>query len=228
MTSSAQLLVSQRNEIYRHIQEAGQSPDDFGWDETPSAFMETSFGVATRVPKLVHGATGYYYAFDLKGDKHHAFLSPGSDTAQESRYPGSWEYQLQYFDNWLSYIARETAAGDLWARLVAEVRVVARTPLELAATPLTQVEIGHISKQLDALGERVDAIAGTTHCVASEIGYLKMELARQSRRDWFFMFVGVLATVGTGLALAPEQVTAMVAYLKSVLADVQVALGGGK
>lgn len=214
---SARLLTSQRNEVLRLVEKAGFDPALFGWKDTPSAFQESAGATPTLVPMLVYRETVFYFVFDLKSGKHFSIFSPGAETAQEMQYPGSWRLQLQYFGEWLSHVSRETRQDDLWERFAAAASGIGGLSVELADTPFSGRDIDQVSNKLDAIATRVDLIAGTSEGIAVEISYLKEELGRQSKRDWFFMFVGVLATIGTALALTPEQGTAVLTYLREMI-----------
>ncbi|MCK5246693.1 hypothetical protein KAR02_07330 [Candidatus Bipolaricaulota bacterium] len=221
---SIQLLRSQKNELLQRIEIAKLNPRDFFWEETSSLFAKDESGAGLAVPKLLYSDTGFFYVFDLKGDNHYAIYSPGADIAIDQRYPGGWDYQLEYFDTWLSYINRETGESDLWTNLVTEAGSLGNPLVELSDSSITEVEKEIVSKKLDLIAERVDSIAAKSDSIGTRIDFLKNELHQQSRKAWFFLLVGVLATVGTGISLAPQQGEALVAYLREIISSIGALL----
>lgn len=219
--SSIELLQSQKNELLQHIKTAHMNPSDFTWQEVESSFEEGEFGFARRVSCLVYRNARFYYTFDLKGGKHYAIFSPGKEFTREQQYPGSWAWQLKYFKDWLSCVAREVREQDLWAAFAEEAgTLMSSSPMALEEGSFTPVERSSLTEKLSEIAERVDSISGTSEVIKEQTVYLKGALHKQSKRDWFFLFVGVLVTVGSTLALSPEEGNAIVAYLKAVIGQV--------
>jgi hypothetical protein len=159
------LLRSQKNELLRLIESARMDPNDFDWETTLSNFEE-EYGMQFRVPKLVRRYTDFYYIFDLRQGKHYGIFSPGPDVIQEQRYPGTWKLQLQYFGEWLYYIARETAEQDLWASLIENAASLGNPLVELADGSLTEGEIENLSSKLDLIAGNVDSISDKTDSIS--------------------------------------------------------------
>ena len=224
---SIELLRSQKNELLRRIESAGMDPKDFDWETTLSGFEEHEYGIPFRVPKLVYRYTDFYYVFDLNQGKHYAIFSPGDAVVQERRYPGSWNLQSQYFGEWLSYIARETAEQDLWTSLIENAAGLGNPLVELVDSSLSEDEIENLSSKLDVIAEDIDSIFDKTNSIGEQIDFLKSELHRQSKREWLFVFIGVLTTVGTGLVLTPEQRTALVEYFREIIVGIKGMLCSG-
>ena len=216
-----ELLQSQKNELLQIIKRAQMNPSDFTWRKVESSFEADDFGSPQRAPSLVYLNTLFYYTFDLKGGKHCALFSPGKEFAQEQQYPGNWEWQLKYFETWLSYIAREVGEPDLWAALAEEAgTLISGLPMVLEEAPFTPVELSSLAMKLDEIAEHVDSISGTSETIKQQTSYLKEALHKQSKRDWFFLFIGVLVTLASTLVLSPEQGNTIVVYLKGVIGQV--------
>jgi len=71
--------MSQANEVFEAIKNAGLEPTDFDWQDT------TGHASLTRVSRLVHKASGYYFIFD-NATEFCSKWEPGQQTLVDSWY----------------------------------------------------------------------------------------------------------------------------------------------
>lgn len=87
----------QKNEIMQAMINRGLDLLEFQWKEAPS-----KIDPKVTISQLVHTAPGYYFSFDFLHDLHYNERYPGTNSAPDTRYPGSWEHQFKYFFEWLN------------------------------------------------------------------------------------------------------------------------------
>lgn len=103
------LLKSQKNEILDLIREKRLDPADFEWEQCPS---EKSPGRVISRLTYVHG--NFFYAFEMKGDVHHAVFSPARQSYIGSDYPVTWSRQKECVSAWLDNLVKEENEPDMW------------------------------------------------------------------------------------------------------------------
>ncbi len=106
------LLTSQKNDVFELIQAAGLSHDQFEFSMVRNPFP--NFNEATM---LAYKGTKYYFVFQTARGAPHSRFSPGNETLEEIDFPGSWPLLKENFARWLTYLKRETAVDDKWAKL---------------------------------------------------------------------------------------------------------------
>ena len=90
------LLTSQRNAIFRLIQDSKLSPADFYWDEITS-----QFDGMTQIPALRHSPTEYSCCFECFQSNFVLHFSPGRDTQSDSVESKEWQHILRLSDHGL-------------------------------------------------------------------------------------------------------------------------------
>jgi hypothetical protein len=193
------LLKSQANEVFEAIKNAGLEPSEFDWQDTVGHVS------GTRVSRLVHKPSSYYFIFD-NFDDFYSKWEPGYQTLADSNYWQEWESQLDCFRLWLVYVQRETESPDLWAAISNEAQV-----LESAASADT-------SNAPFTIGEKADIVEGINEIkqylliahkldpelVESRLKYLIESSERVGRKDWINLLISVLVGIVISAALPPE------------------------
>jgi len=113
-----QLLTSQKNELYDLIESSNINPSQFEFQNIPSITRYTE--VAT---KLIYKNTNFYYIFDTGRNNyapHYCYYCPAKDQFSAEQYPGSWDLQKNYFQDWLNSLKHEISSEDKWGRLERE------------------------------------------------------------------------------------------------------------
>jgi len=205
-----ELLKSQRNAILDLLTANGFAPADFTW--TTATSIVTS---GLTVSRLDHIPSGSYYQFDLRDGKAWTRFAPGEDRAVESRYPGSWGLQLRYCGEWLEYLRRELDAPDKWldfggvlgeqplsnTRFSVEERTEVLARIEAARLFLIEIEPNE-----DKLGSAL-----------ARLDYLVEASRQQGRRDWWFLAIGVAASIVWDLALDPGKAQRLLTFLTQTI-----------
>jgi hypothetical protein len=216
------LLTSQKDDVYRVVEEAGFDPREFEWEVEQLA-------VGT-VPVLRHTA-GFFFQFmvnDRSG--HFGYGSPGEQTQSEffeTRY-GGWEEVLPLVALWLSYLRREIRAPDLWRELERERELVTSPPSTTENTPFTPAEQAQIARQL----EEIKGYVRQTHqltvaqyeAIDVRLDYLTEAATRIGRIDWRTMLLGAFLSLLLAVIVPPEPVRELLVLTLRALAPL---FGGG-
>jgi hypothetical protein len=197
------ILKSQADQIFFIINQFKMQPDEFLWEETKSGITQDLI-----VSKLVHSKTKYFFRFDLTKGKHYCVFSPGETKHTDTQFPGSWDLQIDYFKDWLSYLKREISSPDLWSKIDKE-NILAKGVTESEDNlPFTSMEFEKIQVSLNEIKEYIlktqSLSQNDVKFLETRISYLEESSKRLGRKDWISILIGVLANIIIGLALAPE------------------------
>jgi hypothetical protein len=212
------LLRSQKNEVFKCVQEAGLSPLDFEWGEEGTEYAGR---YDYPVSYLEHLGSHFWFKFDrtFSGD-YICRYSPGNLKLQEHCDPKAyWTVALQDFVRWLSYLKREIAP-DLWEQLkeYAPDETFIGTA-EISNAPFSYPEVENIIESVDRLRAQIeknfDLRPDQLTFVKREFEYLKEAAKSQGRKAWMHTAIGVIMTIAVGLALSPEKTKLLWALLKS-------------
>jgi hypothetical protein len=209
------LLRSQANQVFEAIKSAGLQATDFDWrDATGHASM-------TRVSRLVHKASGYYFIFD-NVVQFCSKWEPGQQTLVDSRYWGDWESQRDCCRSWLSYVRRETESPDLWGAISKEAQL-----LESAASagtsnaPFTTEEKAYIVQGINEIKQYLlTAHKLDPELVESRLNYLVESSERVGRKDWINLLISVLVGIVINAALPPEATRELFRFVGTVLRQI--------
>jgi hypothetical protein len=124
------LLKSQKNEILNLIRESGLDPVFFSWKKHPS---QQSPG--NMISRLRYKQTDFFYAFEMKGEVHHAVFSPARQSYIGSDYPVTWTRQKIIFSEWLENLIKEDNEPDMWKTVQGEDEQVGREPTYIVTEP---------------------------------------------------------------------------------------------
>ena len=197
------VLKSQADQIFYIINQHQMKPEEFIWNETNS-------GITTEliVSKLIHTKTNYFFKFDLNKGSHYCVFSPGETKQTDTQFPGGWDFQINYFKNWLIYLKREIVSPDLWNQ-IDKGNILAKGVTEYKDNRLfTSNEYEKIRMSLNELKEYLittqNLSSNELKFLETRISYLEESSKRLGRKDWVSILIGVLANIIIGLALAPD------------------------
>jgi len=202
------------------IEKRSLDASQFVWEDRESTRRQDRV-----VSALVHRPTGYYFLFDFIDQEHWAERSPGSDSPLDTKYPKVWGNQRVYVYEWLGYLKREIEAPDLWAEISQETELAeAVVSTEIGNTPFTEGEQQLIAERLEEIGK----FLATTQTLSDEqaqfvkkrLNYLADAASRLGRQDWLHTTIGVLFTIITGVALAPNQARELFRFATEMLRQV--------
>jgi hypothetical protein len=214
------LLKSQKNEILELIKEVGLDPFNFEWSVVSSSMTHE-----LQVSMIDYVVSGFFYTFDIHKGVHYAIYSPGKEMLLDKQYPGSWEYQRQYFRDWLSYLRREIDQPDLWAE-ISKYQLPPESELgpDISNEPFTAYQVEKIVSGVNQvrayLEEQGLASEEQKRFVNERLNYLADAAKRQGRKDWIYTSIGVLVTIATALALAPEQAKTLWYLIRDAIAGI--------
>lgn len=206
----------QRNEVFKAVQAAGLSPEEFYWD------------VGADESCLRHRRSGAYFVFGgVAGDyvsRYQAGDDPVEERTELSQYRLTQQVQL-----WLWAVKRDIETPDLWAQLQRDAELFAAVSDEaLGNTPLTTAEQEDIARRLREL----KAFIGGTYSLSElqarrleeKLDYLTAAASRVGRKDWLFLAAGVMLSYFVEVALPSEAARGI---LKTLLTSIGNILGGG-
>lgn len=190
------LTKPKRNELFRAVQDAGLSPQEFDLDLGAD---ETS---------LRHRPSGAYFVFGgVAGDYTMRYLA--GDGLVEERTELSQYRLMQQVTFWLSAVKLDIETPDLWAQLQGEAELLGSISDEaIENSPFTVAEQEKITGQLRELKDHVTrtyALSdGQTQLLEERFDYLAAAAGRVGRKDWVLMVAGVLLGYVLTAALPPE------------------------
>ena len=220
------LLRSQKNELLQLIKKTRLDPFNFEWSAEYSR-ISSEDGRPIIVSKISYNNSPYYFIFDLQLeliDHHYCFFSPGKDELQNQDYPGSWENQLYYFQNWLGYLEIEMHQPDLWDDLfrhkIAGEGISMDTPNEPFSVSQAQQIAKGIAEIKAYLLSEYQTETDAQKLINQRLEYLLESSKRQGRTDWFHTCIGVFAGIATALAMSPDQTRTMWTLLKNAVSGI--------
>jgi hypothetical protein len=143
------LLKMQKQEIHAIITDQGLDPRVFSWVESPSGIPPYPM-----ISRLTLAGTDYFYAFDMKGQVHWAFFSPGRSACIGSEVPVTWTLQKARFAEWLKDLMTEIATEDPWD---GETERPGSATYVVAEPSGRSPDPEEITRRLNALLQRVDS-----------------------------------------------------------------------
>jgi hypothetical protein len=113
------LLPSQKNEIFRLIEEGGLNPADFRWGEITLRRADSSR--TFTVPALRHTSSDFYFAFGGRSGGGDILIYFSPDPRGHGWDPSeTWHSVLGWVKTWLRDLRHEIGERDLWGELVAQ------------------------------------------------------------------------------------------------------------
>jgi hypothetical protein len=195
------MLRSQRNQIFRILQERNVPTVAFRW--TTRKAPGSSAWPAIEV--LAHDDPPIYISMwgDNDGEFRATFWPSGSAKPASWAF-SSWSRCVEEIATWADRVRRELAEPDLWSSAAEQIRLAnLRQAEDLRNDPFSYDEALRITAQLGLLSEKLSSQEELTDSLKEEIGtkldYLADAVKRQGRLDWFHTALGVFATIAVGL-----------------------------
>ena len=214
------LLKSQKNEILNLIKEAGLDPFNFKWSVVPSSATNE-----LRVSQVHYVDSPFFYQFDIYNGEHYPSYSPGEVMIRTESYSGSWEHQKKHVRYWLSYLSRDVGQPDLWAE-ISRYQLPAESELgpDVSNEPFSTYQVEQILSGLNQVRAYIEeqglASKQQKKSVNERLDYLADAAKRQGRRDWIYTLIGVIVTITTTLALAPEQANTLWNLIRNAISGI--------
>jgi len=118
------LFTSQKNDVFREIENSDISPTLFNWGIFQGEWMDG------EVSKLTCKGTEYYFIFGMGINRARiSEYSPGKEVRVVTESSLNWDGQLSIFREWIEYLKREISEPDLWESIRQE-NVIGNTAIE--------------------------------------------------------------------------------------------------
>ncbi len=208
------LLKSQANQVLEAIKTAGCDPTEFEWQDTQG------HSSAMTISQLVHKPSGYHFSFD-NHDQFHSKWSPGEQQLVDSNWTDSWNRQLFWFREWLTYLEREKESPDLWAEISNGVNVLESAASEPSNAPFNTEEKIYILAGLNEIKQHLlTAHRLDPTLVEAQLNYLVESSERLGRKDFLNVLISVLVGIVTSAALPPEATRQLFHFVGTVLRNI--------
>jgi hypothetical protein len=212
------LLRSQKNAIFKAVQEAKLSPYEFNWDE------ELGMG-GSLAPRLVHQPSGYYFKIDLYLSDYWLSFSPGASKQSGSAKAKEWEAVMQFASQWLGFVAREVADPDLWGSLASEANLLRSTgDQESDNSTFSASERENIAKGLGEIKEYLLSMQNWTEekqkIIEARFAYLEDASSRLGRKDWLGILISTLISVAIQVSLPGDSTREFLRFAGQIVRQV--------
>jgi hypothetical protein len=167
--------------------------------------VTTNFQVELPIKLVCEGTT---FFFELRSDRECRHF-PGPGGRVEDWHFESWLRIVTQFKVWLEVIRREFLEPEPWT-LLNEAKILgAEVSSAQDSETFEEQELATVREHLDVIRDFLVAQAEPTteqlRLINEKILYLEGAATRQTKMDWANTAVGVMFTIATGLALAPDQ-----------------------
>ena len=222
MAEGYTLMKSQKNEVFKILQDAGLEPANFAW-KIGRADVSRRF---IDVPRLEYHDGQYYFQFEPKS----CTLSPGELTAFAQYEAINWPMQIDNLIEWTDNLKREIEAPDLWAEMEKyKTSVSLALPEQILNEPIPAYEAEEIAKKLEQLANKIQEQFNLTNeqnkFVRRKLNYLAEAAKSQRSVNFVYMVIGVFVTIATALTLAPDQAKELWELIKSIMGGVIHLIG---
>lgn len=199
-TSDRALLTSQKNHLFKQVQDAGMDPADF----------EVAEDGTHRRASFFHHPTAYYFSISIDDTTPFTIsLSPGETLLKERRLSNKWENVAARFWIWLTCIRREIELPDLWDGLATGSQLVQdATEQPSDNLPFAQAELPQVRKALEEIKAYVIKTKELTETqrkiVDARFDHMEEAATRMGRKDWLSLVIGNLLGIAFSLALTGD------------------------
>jgi|APLak6261678124_1056121.scaffolds.fasta_scaffold04998_2 hypothetical protein len=207
------LLVSQKDQLYEFIQSTGLSPAQFEFAESSSLYTRGS--IATSLNYI---NSDYYFRFENKQGRHSSLFSPGNEKFIEDQFPGAWDLQIRYFNNWLRNLVRELNSPNKWARLKTELDNL-DFHFDYGEDKFTVQEFQDIQNRIGLLCSRLNSIPFEENQILAlnqKLDFLIESAKEMKKFDWKSLFIGTIVSIIIQLNVTPENANLLWNLVKEV------------
>jgi hypothetical protein len=213
-----ELLTSQRNEIFKIIQDHTLSPSEFEWGEGKGRYG--------AVPQLCHTRTGFNFIIDRMESYQGEWgffvrYSPGKELKFENDDAGDWSGVTLIFARWLDNIGRETEIPDLWGTLAKDTQLIQDADQQLSDNlPFTETELPRVRKALEEIKAYVhksyDLSEAQKRIIDSRFDYLEEKAGQIGRKDWMHIVISILLGIGVDQLRSGESTRDLFLFAREV------------
>lgn len=208
------LLISQQDDIYSIIQTMEFSPSQFKFLEVSSLI-----NIMGRASNLKYLNSPYYYLFDLdNSNQHYAKMCPGTETLEKDVFARTWDFQIEYFVQWLQNLKREVTAPNYWARLNDEIKNL-DFQFESSNEKFTFQEFQDVVVRMEILRNKLSSIPlaeNQFQALNQKLDFLTDSAKDMSKFDWKSLFIGIVVNIIMQLSVTPDNARLLWALIKEV------------
>lgn len=208
-----ELLTSQKDSLFKVIENIELSPSQFNFFERMSSLNEWENAVV-----IGYNSSKYYYAFDYYDNNHYAEMCPGRDVYSEAFFTKTWDNQIQYFIIWLQNLKREIYAPDFWSRLQNEINGL-DFHFESDNEKFTFQEYEDVTNRIEILRSRLSSISFEENqllALNQKLDFLIESAKDMKKFDWKGLFIGIIINVVMQLSVTPDNANSLWKIIKEV------------
>lgn len=209
------LLVEQKNQVLRLVEQLGLDPRDFAWDA-----VRTEQGMPT-VERLTHSTTGHFFIFGFADQRSYviqmedrlSIFAPGPDRGGSFAVKGyGWESQLEHCRIWLRALKSEVETVSLWDTLgtgaARDLALASFNDHKLTREQQREIQL-RAQRVRQYLRSNVDD-PNTMRRIEAKLDYLVDSSKRLGAKDFANVSLALLLAVALEAALNPHQAQEMV------------------
>lgn len=217
------LLRSQKNELYRIIEEMGLSPSQFSFEPVPSRS-----GIVPTATRLNYLNSPYAFLFDRKGRReiHYVLYCPGLHEYEDEATPGpDWQLVIAYVKEWLQNLKRELGSEDKWQSLAVALSETKVDFTPAAKEPFSVQEYDQLLGRLEAAKEQIansDLLEEEIEVLQVKFDHLGRMAKTLDKSDWQDLFVGTLVSSISSMGLAPGAAQSVWNLLRQIFSNLLI------
>ncbi|OEU49714.1 MAG: hypothetical protein BA861_11140 [Desulfobacterales bacterium S3730MH5] len=222
MTEYQVLLKTQKNELFRIIEEVGLDASNFDWIEERIEEPERDHVIS----KLAYRGSAYFYGFDVTFARYLCRKCPGLQQPTGLAKFSGWSSVVANFTQWAKRVKKEIDTPDLWAE-AQKYQSIFSLPVQdqTDRIPFSHTESEQIASALEEVERRIiDEFAPRAdkiQFIQSKRSYLDSRAKRgYPRVDWMNLLMATTISIAASLSLSREQAHQLLRFQKEALAPV--------
>lgn len=213
------LLASQKDTLYDLIEKANLSPSQFELVESSSTIKAGEIATTVKFK-----SADFYFTFETGknlSEPHYAIFSPGENNYVDQNYPGTWEYQKQYFFRWLNNLNREINSPNKWDRLTKEIEGITLN-FENEEDKFSVSEFKILQENILSLKEGIltlSLLPEQVSAINNKLDHLTDLAKEMNKFDWKGLFIGTLISIIIQLSVTPENAKSLWDLVKKIFSN---------
>jgi hypothetical protein len=213
-TKRMKLLQSQKNSLFEVIEEI----DFFSHNQFELVENDSMGDFKTRIEFRAN--RNFYFAFFDTDYVNNLYVnySPGQEQITDSSSHITFDYALQYFENWLYYLKREVTAPNLWEKFKTEISGIQYSN-NFENQKFTFSEFTEIAEKIEVLKNSLSSIPlilNQQQEIILRLDHLSETAKELGKFDWVNLFIGTIVSIIIQLNVTPENANAIWDLIKRV------------
>src|SRR5688572_29043812 len=206
-----ELLRSQKNELFRMIEEHGLDPSDFDYTEHTS-FLGHFSTVIRFKPEID-------FHFDIQGVDINVFTcKPWENQAYFEGRVKDWSDLVYQFRIWLESVISEHNEDDLWSEIKTANLDFGTNPKD-TKSKFSEEEKNQIHARIDQLKSEISNLGITSEqlkIIETKLDTLREKMDDLSQFDWKSLAIGTVINIATSILLPPDQGKAFLSLVSQI------------